>query len=123
MLSAASVVVPVAAVALGSGPVGAVIPLGGAAAAYVLCVRACGAALFPRGVSDGLLGSELLETVKASGADLRQMQDAAANYLDEGYRGNDLILKAAAERVGHAISLLMVEILALALALVITLVS
>jgi hypothetical protein len=83
VLAAASIVVPVAAVAVGHGPSGVAIPFGGAAVAYVLCVRECGVALLPRGVHVGLLGGELLETAKTSGADLRQMQAAAAGYLDD----------------------------------------
>lgn len=84
VLAAASIVVPVAALAVGHGPAGVAIPFGVAAVAYALCVRECGAALLPRGVHVGLLGGEMLETAKASGADLRQMQAAAAGYLDEG---------------------------------------
>jgi hypothetical protein len=80
-------------------------------------------ALFPRGVHVGLLGGELLETAKTSGADLRQMQAAAASYLDDGYRHNQPILEAAAQRLGRAIYLLTGEILLLVVALVVTLVS
>ena len=90
--------------------------------AYALCVRECGAALFPQGVSAGLLGGELLETTKRSGMDLDQMQEAAATYLDDGYRRNDVLLETTTKRVGHAINWLTVEILALAVALVVTLV-
>lgn len=123
VLSAASIVVPVAAVAVGSGPAIAAIPFGGAALAFVLCVRECGSALFPRGVHVGLLGGELLETAKTSGADLRQMQAAAASYLDDGYRHNQAILERAAQRLGRAIYLLTAQILMLVVALVVTLVS
>lgn len=123
VLAAASIVVPVAAVAVGHGPSGVAIPFGGAAVAYVLCVRECGAALLPRGVHVGLLGGELLETAKTSGADLRQMQAAAAGYLDEGYKHNQAILENTAKRIGRAIILLTVEVLALVVALVVTLVS
>lgn len=123
LLAAASVVVPVAALAAGRGPAAAAIPFGTAAVAYGLCVRECGAALLLRGVYVGVLGSELLETVKTSGADLRQMQATAAIYLDGGYRYNQAILETVAKRVGHAIVLLTVEILALIVALVATLVS
>jgi hypothetical protein len=123
VLAAASVVVPVAALAVGHGPSGVAIPFGGAAVAYALCVRECGAALLPRGVRLGLLGGEMLETTKRSGADLHQMQAAAANYLDDGYRRNDALLETASKRVGRAIALLTVEILALAIALIATLVS
>jgi hypothetical protein len=125
VLAAASIVVPVAAlaVAVGHGPAGVAIPFGAAAVAYALCVRECGAALLPRGVHVGLLGGELLETAKASGAELRQMQAAAARYLDEGYKHNQSILEHAAKRIARAIVLLTAEILALTAALLVTLVS
>jgi hypothetical protein len=123
VLAAASIVVPVAALAVGHGPAVVAIPFSGAAVAYVLCVRECGAALFPQGVSAGLLGGELLETTRRSGMDLDQMQEAAATYLDDGYRRNDVLLETTTKRVGHAINWLTVEILALAVALVATLVS
>lgn len=83
----------------------------------------CGAALLPRNIHLGLLGGELLETAKTSSADLRQMQATAASYLDDGYTHNQAILKTAATRVGRAIVLLTVEILALVVALVVTLLS
>jgi hypothetical protein len=123
VLSAASIVVPIAAVAVGHGPAVAAIPFGAAAVAYFLCAQACGAALFPRDARDGLLGSELLAVAKADGADLRQMQSSAAVYLDRGYRHNHSILEVSAARVRHAILMLTVEILALVVALVITIVS
>jgi hypothetical protein len=123
VLAAASIVVPVAALAVGHGPAVVAIPFSGAAVAYVLCVRECGAALFPQGVSAGLLGGELLETTKRNSMDLEQMQEAAATYLDDGYRRNDALLETATERVGHAISLLTIEVLALVVSLVVTLVS
>jgi hypothetical protein len=123
VLSAASIVVPVAAVAVGSGPAAVAFPFGGAALAYFLCARECGSALFPHGFRAGLLGSELLELAKRTDADLRQMQASAASYLDDGYRHNQAILENTARRVGRAIVLLTIEILALVAALVVTLVS
>jgi hypothetical protein len=123
VLAAASVVVPVAALAAGHGPSSVAVPFGGAALAYVLCVRECGAALIARGVHVGLLGGKLLETVRTSGADLRQMQAAAARYLDEGYEHNQSILEDAADRIGRAIVMLTLELLALVVALAITLVD
>jgi hypothetical protein len=123
VLSAASIVVPVAALAIGHGPAGAAIPFGAAAVAYFLCARACEAALFPQQVRAGLLGSELLEVATADGADLRQMQSSAAVYMDESYRHNHAILEASAARVRHAIAMLTVEILALVVALAITIMS
>ena len=120
VLAAASIVVPVAAVAVGHGPAGVAIPFGAAAVAYALCVRECGSALLPHGVHVGLLGGELLQTAQTSGADLRQMQSAAASYLDEGYRHNQAILEAVAKRVRRAVFMLTAEILALAIALLVT---
>jgi hypothetical protein len=123
VLSAASVVVPIAALGVGRGPAGAAIPLGAAAVAYFLCARACGSALFPRDVYAGLLGSELLEVANSDGAELRQMQAAAARYLDLSYRHNRAILEASSDRIRHAIMMLTVEILALVVALVTTITS
>ena len=123
VLSAASIVVPIAALAVGHGPDAAAIPFGAAAVAYFLCARACAAALFPQHVRAGLLGSELLAVAASDGADLRQMQSSAAVYMDESYRHNHAILKAAAVRVRHAIVMLTVEILALVVALGITMVN
>jgi hypothetical protein len=122
VLSAASIVVPIAALAVGHGPAAA-IPFGGAAIAYFLCARACGAALFPRDVRAGLLGSELLEVAKSGGAELRQMQASAAFYLDQSYRHNHAILETSASRVRYAIMMLTIEILALVVALGVTIVS
>lgn len=122
-LSAASIVVPVAAVAIGSGPELAAIPFCAGAVAYFFCARACGAALFPRDIRAGLLGSEMLEIAKTEGADLRQMQASAASYLDDGYRHNQTILESSAASVRNAIVLLTAEILALVVALVVTLVD
>jgi hypothetical protein len=123
ILGAASVVVPVTALALGDAPAGSAIPLVIAAVAYVALVRECGAALMPRGIHAGLLGAELLETARSTDADLRQMQAAAASYIDAGYRHNQLILENSAERVGRAIRLLTAEVLSLVAALVVSLVS
>ncbi len=113
--------VPVTAIAVDSGPKVALIPFCAAAIAYFFCARACGAALFPRDIRAGLLGSEVLEIAKTSGADLRQMQASAAGYLDDGYRHNQLILESSSASVRSAIVLLTVEILALVVALVVTL--
>jgi hypothetical protein len=123
VLSAASIVVPIAAVTVGNGPAIAAVPFGVAALAYLACVRECGSALFPRGAHVGLLGGELLETAKSSDADLRQMQAAAASYLDDGYRHNQTIHELAAQRLGRAIYLMTAEILALVIALIVTIMS
>jgi hypothetical protein len=121
ILGAASVVVPIAALAIRDSSAGAAIPLGIAAIAYVLLVRECGTALVPRDVYDGLLGGELLKTVNSTDADLCEMQTIAASYLDANHRHNQVILKHAALRVSRAISLLTIEILSLVVALIVTL--
>jgi hypothetical protein len=87
---------------------------------------ACASAVpryFRAASTSAFFGGELLETAKTSGADLRQMQAAAASDLDDGYKHNQAILENTAKRVGRAIVLLTVEILALVVALVVTLVS
>lgn len=118
ILSAASIVVPVAVVALGDAAIRAAIPFGVAALAYFWCARSCGAALFPKDRRAGLLGGDLLRVTAASGAELRQMQASAANYLDDFYRHNQTILETAAERIREAIIALGIEIFALAAAMV-----
>lgn len=123
ILGAASIVVPVAALAVGGGPAETVVPFGAAALAYAMLVRECGAALLPRDVHAGLLGGELLQTAKATSADLRQMQASAATYLDASYRHNQSILETAARRIRRAVVLLTVEVLLLVVALVVTLLS
>jgi hypothetical protein len=92
VLSAASIVVPVAAVALGSAPAGAAIPFGVAALAYLWCARSCGSALFPKNRQAGLLGGEMLQLATDTG-DLPQMQASAASYLDGFYKHNQMILE------------------------------
>lgn len=122
ILSAASIVVPVAAVALGSAPAGAAIPFGVAALAYFWCARSCGAALFPKERYTGLLGGELLNVTVENDEELRQMQASAARYLDDFYKHNEPMLDTAAEKVREAIVALGIEILGLVAALLVTLV-
>lgn len=121
MLGAASVVVPFAALSVGKGPAGAAVALVAATGACVSCVRDCSAALVPRNFQAGLLGGQLLETAKATGADLRQMQAAAAGYLDSAYRNNQAILEDAARRVRRATVALTLEVLSLVVGLAVTL--
>jgi len=118
ILSAASIVVPVAAVALSGAPTRAAIPFGVAASAYFWCARSCGAALFPKDRRMGLLGGDLLKMTVESNAELRQMQASATGYLDDFCRQNEAILETAAAKVREAIIALGVEILALVAALV-----
>jgi len=77
----------------------------------------------PHDIRAGLLGGELLKTATASRADLRQMHASAASYLDQGYRHNQSILETTANCVSRAIMMLTLEILALAVALIITISS
>jgi hypothetical protein len=67
VLAAASVVVPIAALAAGRGPALVAVPFGAAALAYFFCARACGAALSSRALRTGLLGSEMLEARAGEG--------------------------------------------------------
>jgi hypothetical protein len=123
ILGAASIVVTLAALALGDRPAGAAIPFGCAAVVYVFLVRECGAALLLRNVHAGLLGAELLTTARDVDADLRQMQAAAASYLDTGYHHSQGILEDAAGRVSRAVALLTAEILLLVAALMVALLN
>ena len=123
VLSAASIVVPVAAVAVGKGPAIVAIPFGGAALAYVWCAVECCAALFPRGFATGIAGGQFLEEVRTYKADLRQMEASAAVYFDELHDDNVPNLEDASNHVTRAIVGLMVEIGAAAVALVTTLVA
>lgn len=118
ILSAASIVVPVTAVALGSAPAQAAIPFSVAGLAYFWCARSCGAALFPKHRHTGLLGSDLLRITTENGADLRQMQASAARYLDDFYKHNQAMLDAAADKVREAIIALGIEIFALVASMV-----
>lgn len=114
------IVVPVAAVALGSAPAIAAIPFSVAAIAYFWCARSCVVALFPKDREAGLLGGEMLQLVIETEADLPQMQASAASYLDGFYKHNQVILEGATDKVREALISLGVEIVALAVALVVT---
>jgi len=120
VLSAASIVVPVAAVAVGKGPAGAAIMFIVAAVAYVFCARFCAKTLFPKNFATGIEGGTFLAEAAEAGASLRQMQATAAVYLDTMHEGNLPTLERAAADVKTAIEWLMVEIGALAVALAIT---
>lgn len=122
LLATASIVVPVITVVVSHSPSVVVVPYGIAVVAYALCVRACGLVLLPRGGYRGLLGSELLETIRSLGADLGRMQETAASYLDDEYRRNQDALAVMAGSVHRAIAMLTSEIIALVVALLITLV-
>ena len=123
VLAAASVVVPIAALAAGRGPALAAVPFAAAALAYFFCARACGAALSCRDLRTGLLGSEMLRAARAGEAQLQGIQAGAASYLDAGYRYNQAILDSTAEHVRNGVASLTVEILALVVALITILVG
>lgn len=97
------------------------VPFGAAALAYVVCAWQCGAALFPVEVTTGIAGGELLKDAKDVGATLPQMQERAAEYLDEKHSENAEVLKGTAVHVQVAIVALAGELLGLAVALVVTL--
>lgn len=121
ILSAASIVVPIAAVAVGKGTALAAIPFGGAGVAYVWCAIECGRALFPRDFGTGILGGHFLDSARDSGAMLPEMQATAATYLDYSHGQNQTILEGTAGHVQAAIVWLMLEIVAAAIALMVTL--
>ena len=123
VLSAASLVVPVAAIALGKGPAVVAIPFGGAALAYIWCATECCRALFPRGFVTGIAGGRFLDEARRYHADARQMEATAAGYLDRMHDDNLPTLEATADQVKGAIVSLIVEIGAAAVALVITLLN
>jgi len=123
VLSAASLVVPVASVAVSRGSHWAALPLGLAAIAYIVCAAQCCKTLFPKGFATGIAGSEFLEVARSSDADLQQMQASAAAYIDEQHTQNLPTLESAAESVQRAIYGLMAEIIMAAVALVVTLVA
>ncbi|HTZ88353.1 MAG TPA: hypothetical protein VMB05_16940 [Solirubrobacteraceae bacterium] len=121
ILSAASIVVPVAGVAIARGSAWPVIPLAIAALAYLRCVWTCAAALLPKNIEVGLLGGEMLKLATESGADVEQMQASASHYMDRLYANNQLILEKASENVKGAIIALGIEIVALTAAIPVTL--
>lgn len=123
ILSAASIVVPVAGVAIAKGSAWPIIPLGLAALAYLRCVWTCAAALLPRNIEVGLLGGEMLKLAADSGADVEQMQASASSYMDGLYRDNQLILEKASENVKYAVIALGIEIVALTAAIPVTLLT
>jgi hypothetical protein len=123
VLSAASIVVPIAAVAVGKGQALAAIPFSFAGIAFVWCAVECCRALFPQGFATGIAGGWFLEEARKSKADVRQMEASAATYFDQLHEINLPTLEAAAGQVRRAIVSLIVEIGAAAVALVVTLVA
>lgn len=120
LLQAASVVIPVAAIAISKGPTLAAIPFGLAAFSYGLCAWQCAAAALPRTFKTGIKGGFVLEDAKETGATLANMQERAAQYLDKAHEKNRASLDATADNVERAIVFLAAEIVALAAALVVT---
>lgn len=123
MLSAASIVIPIAAVAVGKGDALVAIPFGAAALGYIWCAVECSRALFPRGFATGLSGALLLNDARKYDDDVRQMEAAAATYFDHMRDQNQPTLEAAADQVKRAIKGLTTEIVATAVALVVTLLT
>jgi hypothetical protein len=123
ILSAASIVVPVAGIAIAKGSTWTVIPLGLAAVAYLVCGWFCAAALLPKNIEVGLLGGEMLKLATGTNADVQQMQASAARYMDGLYKNNQPILETASGNVRTAIIALGAEILALIGALLVRLLT
>lgn len=120
VLGAASVVVPVAALAVGKAPAAAAVLFALAAVGFFLCVRACAGALLPSGIQTGVLGGQLLDTARGADANLPNMQESAAKYMDVAYANNAEILAAASGRLGRGIQWLTVEVVLISLALITT---
>jgi hypothetical protein len=123
VLSAASIVIPIAAIAVGKGKAIVAIPFGVAALAYIWCAVECCRALFPRGFATGIAGGKFLDVARAADDDLREMEATAADYFDDMHAKNQPTLESAAEQVRRAIVGLILEIGATAVALVVTLLS
>jgi len=120
ILQAASVVIPVAAIAVAKGPTGALIPFGLAALAYAACAYQALRAMFPRSYKTTVRGGALLALAKDKGATLRDMRESAALYLDQSHAANLQELRSVSRDIERAIALLAVEIIALAVALGVT---
>ena len=120
VLGASSIVVAVAALAVGKAPVAAAVLFAFAAIGFFFCVRACATALLPSGIQTGILGGQLLDTARGADANLSNMQESAAKYMDLAYANNAEILAAAAGRLGHGIRWLTVEVVLISLALITT---
>ena len=123
VLQAASIVIPVAAIAVSKGPPGVAVPFGIAALAYALCAWQCASALYPRTFATGVHGSHLLKDAKRLEATVEDMQERAAEYLDEQHEGNKEVLEATGRNVQRAIIFLALETVGIAAALVVTLVA
>jgi hypothetical protein len=120
ILQAASVVIPVSAIAVSNGPPGTLIPFGVAALSYAYCAFSSARALIPQTFKHGVKGSVLLAQAKDTGASLPEMQERAAQHLDHCFERNEAVIDSVADHVERAIIGLAVEIVALAVALGVT---
>jgi hypothetical protein len=120
ILGASSIVVPVAALAVGKAPATAAVLFALAAVGFFFCVRECAGALLPSGIQTGVLGGQLLDTARSADANLPNMQESAAKYMDLAYANNADILAAASGRLGRGIRWLTVEVVLISLALIAT---
>jgi len=120
LLQAASVVMPVAGIAISKGPSGVVIPFGLAAISYAVCAYFCGIALIPKEIEVGIAGGSFLDDARDSDADLLQMYATAASYLDQAREANSGAVSGAAEHVKTAIGWLVTELALIAISLVVT---
>lgn len=123
VLQAASIVIPVAAIAIHEGTSWAALPFGMAAVAYALCAWQCVMVLYPRNFATGVHGSQLLADAKAKDATLAHMQERAAGYLDLQHVTNGTVLAVMAKYVQRSVVFLAAELIGLAAALVVTLVA
>jgi hypothetical protein len=122
LLSAASVVMPVAGIAISKGPTAVAVPFGLAVFAYGLCAYFCGRALLPKQFIPGIAGAVFLESARESEANLAQMYATAANYLDQAREANGKTVSESGDHVDIAIRWLVTELFLLAISLIVMIV-
>jgi hypothetical protein len=91
-----------------------------AAVGFFLCVRECAGALLPSGIQTGILGGQLLDTARGADANLPNMQESAAKYMDMAYANNAEVLATASAQLGRGIRWLTIEVVLISLALITT---
>lgn len=120
ILQAASVVIPVAAIAVRGGPNSVAIPLILAALCYGVCVWNSAKALAPLDLKPGIRGGALLAEAKTVEASVDHMRERAAEYLDKAHEHNREQLDTKAGSVETAAFALAWEVISLAAAVIVT---
>lgn len=123
LLQAATVVVPVAGIAIAHGPRGVIAPLAIAAVSYLVCVWNCAGALRSRDFKPGIRGGALVKEAKEKDATVEHMQEAASWYLDQAHEHNRGLLDGVSKQLDIAVGALAFEIVCLTVALSVTVAS